>query len=479
MDAGDGSLGHGSPHAEAHRGVWRFHYAERRSEWVPPGWAPLSALPLDVPFDVSLRISELFNPLPHPPDWAQDLFRIAYVACIADQAAPRQRAPDRWTRTLHVSIPVAKPRQWHGRTELLEALLGFLTSDTWKLELRDGGKVQATHGRLHSHGSAHPSCVALFSGGLDSLAFAAERAQLRGGDLLLVGHHDAPVLAGNQARLVREIQSGAARQVTLKSFSANPFRTSGAGSGRAAHELPTRSLLLLAAGVLVSVAHGVSRLYVPENGLLAVNPPLTAGRLGACSTRSTHPQTLHLFNTLLSRLNTEVRAENPYALCTKGDVCRIAATAGITPEVLAETVSCGQPGHERSAQRYRNCGACHACLVRRAGLRVALGRDPTAYARDPFEPARLRDRPVAVSTIRTETRTVLALIRWLCSDFDFDELVRNSPLPSNGDAGELLSVVGRGRSELRDLLDDALPEDIQSALRWRPSPHPALPARAR
>lgn len=418
--------------------------------------------------------------MPHPPDWAQDLFRIAYVASIADEAAPRERAADRWTRTLHVSIPVAKPRQWHVHTRLLETLLGFLTSDTWKLDLRDGGKLQAAHGGLHSQGSARPSCVALFYGGLDSLALAAERSLRDDGDLLLVGPRDLPALAGTQERLVREIQEGAARQVDLKPFAVNPPPTAGARPGTAANEPPPRSrpLLFLAAGILVSVAHGVSRLYVPENGLLAVNPPLTPGRLGACSTRSAHPQALGLFNTLLSRLTTSVRAENPYALCTEGDVCRIAATTGIAPGMLAETVSCGQPAYGRSAQRYRNCGSCHACLVRRAGLRAALGSDPTAYAGDPFDPFWLRERPVALGSARTETRTLLALLRWLCGEFGFPELLRNGPLPDGTDVPELLSVVQRGRGELRDMLDDALPGDLRTALHWEPAPYPAPPAPA-
>lgn len=480
MDAGNGTTGRGDGRGDDRHGVWRFHYAERRTDKAPPGWTPLSTLYLEEPLDVSLRISELFKPLPHPPDWAQDLFRIAYVAYVADQAAPRDQAPDRWTRTLQVSIPVAKPRKWHGCTELLEALLSFLTSDTWKLDLRDGGKLQATHGQLHFQGSARPSCVALFSGGLDSLAFAAERAKLRDDDdLLLVGHHDLPVLAAKQQKLAQEIQAGATRQVNVKSFSVNPFRTAGSRPPASDNEHSTRSrpLLFLAAGVLVSVAHGVARLYLPENGLLAVNPPLTAARQGACSTRSAHPQTLHLFNTLLSWLNTEVRAENPYTLCTKGDICRIAATAGIAPDVLAETISCGQPAHERSAQRYRNCGYCHACLVRRAGLQAALGRDPTAYARDPYEAARLRDRPVALSSARAETRTLLPLVRWLCGEFDFADLVRNGPLPADADAAELLSVVHRGRRELCDMLDTAFPGDVRSALHWKPRPDPAAPAR--
>src|SRR5690606_2923543 len=73
----------------------------------------------------------------------------------------------------------------------------------------------------------------------------------------------------------------------------------------------SRGLLYLAAAVHAAAAHGVRRVDVPENGQLAVNPPLTPSRLGALSTRSVHPWTLHQLNELIDAVGGDVVVYNP------------------------------------------------------------------------------------------------------------------------------------------------------------------------
>lgn len=53
-------------------------------------------------------------------------------------------------------------------------------------------------------------------------------------------------------------------------------------------------------------------LRVPENGLIALNVPLDPLRLGALSTRTTHPFYMARWNDLLSALGIPGRLENPY-----------------------------------------------------------------------------------------------------------------------------------------------------------------------
>lgn len=61
-------------------------------------------------------------------------------------------------------------------------------------------------------------------------------------------------------------------------------------------QMRTRSFNFLAYGALVGATLAQLRvtgtpveLFVPENGLIALNPPMTARRIGALSTRTTHP----------------------------------------------------------------------------------------------------------------------------------------------------------------------------------------------
>src|SRR5208337_258680 len=81
-----------------------------------------------------------------------------------------------------------------------------------------------------------------------------------------------------------------------------------------------RSFLFFAAGIFAST--GLDKavtLRVPENGLIALNVPLDQLRLGALSTRTTHPFYIARWNELLHILGIPVTIENPYWDKTKGE----------------------------------------------------------------------------------------------------------------------------------------------------------------
>ena len=86
-----------------------------------------------------------------------------------------------------------------------------------------------------------------------------------------------------------------------------------------------RSIVFLAYGVLVATTlaryhTGESiTLYVCENGFIAVNPPLTGGRLGSLSTRTTHPVVLSSLQHILDAAELRVKIVNPYSFKTKGE----------------------------------------------------------------------------------------------------------------------------------------------------------------
>ena len=82
-----------------------------------------------------------------------------------------------------------------------------------------------------------------------------------------------------------------------------------------------RSFLFFAAGMFASTGldKAVS-LRVPENGLIALNVPLDQLRLGALSTRTTHPFYIARWNELLRILGMATEIENPYWDRTKGEM---------------------------------------------------------------------------------------------------------------------------------------------------------------
>src|SRR5690242_11476098 len=106
--------------------------------------------------------------LPGPvPDWAEDLFRVARAAFIADKYVRRTGVRDRWTRRISLAVPVTEHERWQSaavRTHLT-ALLQILTGDLWNVDFRPLTGHQVEEAMIFPD-DPRASEVALFSGGL-------------------------------------------------------------------------------------------------------------------------------------------------------------------------------------------------------------------------------------------------------------------------------------------------------------------------
>jgi hypothetical protein len=385
--------------------------------------------------------------LPGPvPDWAEDLFRVARAVFIADKYARRTAGRDRWTRRINLAVPVTEHERWGGAParDHLDTLLQTLTGDLWNVDFRPltGHYVEEA---LVSPDDPRAAEVALFSGGLDSLSWAATRA--RAADprpLLLVMFREIGLLR-LQRRVFEAVERlGGARPLLLLPMSQTP---TGDGSGsRLETSSRTRGLLYAAGAIRAATAHGVSTVHIPENGQVALNPPLTAARAAACSTRSVHPRTLSSLNALVtavSDMGSTVQVTNPWARLTKGEVCKAGRDVGLTPADLGSTLSCGKPPTRRSGgPSLANCGVCFPCLVRRSGLVHADGTDATRYEAMPWEDGLPWDRGA-------DWR---ALELWLRAPYTLTDVLTDTPLPPGADPVAAFDLIKRGRAELELLL---------------------------
>ena len=134
--------------------------------------------------------------------------------------------------------------------------------------------------------------------------------------------------------------------------------------------LRSRSLLFLALGAATAAACGDGTpLLVPENGWVSLNPPLTGNRLGAYSTRTTHPHFLERLTSLWQRAGLVQPLGNPYQAQTKGEMLLHCRNQGLLQGLFARTVSCSRPVVARWQRRPAGaCGYCYPCLMRRAAL---------------------------------------------------------------------------------------------------------------
>ncbi|MFI7365974.1 hypothetical protein ACIBO4_27910 [Streptomyces sp. NPDC050149] len=422
---------------------WRAHPGAPAPD-LP--WQPLSD---DLYWESPARAPDrraLFAPA---PDWADDLQRVARAVFAADKFTSREAEFDNWTRHIRLSVPVTAPDAWRRALPHLTMLLATVTGDHWEIEFRPLN-IGHTRGRSLTFGTEEFAReVSLFSGGLDSLGWAAQRATTGNSRALLLVSFQERNFEKLQDSVYQAVQRQSVRPLRRLEQSQTVRRPEGATFEL---ELSTRSrgLLYATAAVHAAAAERIPVVHVPENGQLALNPPLSAARVGACSTRSVHPWTLHHLNGVIAEIvdtpEAAVQVVNPFATFTKGEVCATARDAGLPQEVLEATLSCGSPPARRdNPQLLAHCGLCFPCLVRRSGLQFAYGEDRTPYAADPWDPCVAPER-------KAHWR---ALQRWLDTPFTVLDLVADTPLPPDARPAELLEVIERGREELRSMVASA------------------------
>ena len=224
-----------------------------------------------------------FWPLPNrSKEQVQAFLLFALGVWAADKLVPRGPRPDAWTRELLVDIP-ATPA-WSRFASGLIPLMNFLTGDVWAIRPRET-QVDIEFAGTWSH-NWQPTAIALFSGGLDSLTGAIDLLE-EGHRLVLVSHYDYGQLAASQqslaAALAEHYGPDRLHHLAVRVQFEGPELT-----------LRSRSLLYLSLGLTAATAFpGQLPLFIPENGWIALNPPLTLNRLGAYSTRTTHAEIIN------------------------------------------------------------------------------------------------------------------------------------------------------------------------------------------
>lgn len=296
-----------------------------------------------------------------------DLVVVGAYVLLADGALSRGDKDDplakKWHRDIVLRVPVNDPALWGAASHALVELLQWATDDSWHLEFRKGDDASQLTLNLEAASTERATCVALFSGGLDSLA----------GALRLYDEGDRPVLASHwttdSGRINREAVVSRLRLAKPGwRFPNAVLHTMRAPSGGEAKEYTQRSrgVLYLSLGVGVALQFGLDRLVVPENGVTSLNLEQSAQSVGAMRSRTTHPKTIALFCALLASLGIGVSIETPFFDSTKGEVIKEAIARG-GEDLAQRTVSCAHAMWSSSIRPH--CGTCSQCVDRRfAGL---------------------------------------------------------------------------------------------------------------
>jgi 7-cyano-7-deazaguanine synthase in queuosine biosynthesis len=403
----------------------------------------------------------------------RDFRDITVMSYILDSLAQRKDGTDYWSREFFCSFPVKDAKIWKAHEDSLGRLLATLAGDQYKYDWPSAVSMPAHPG----HRARIPKnfdAVCLFSGGIDSLLGAYKLLQ-QGKRLLLVGHQSEQATAAAQKEVFKHLL-----QLFPKKASLIQFRVAVSRNERPLFPIPegkeethrVRSFLFLGLAVAVADMAGVHEIYMPENGLIALNPPLDLSRLGTCSTRTAHPRFLRQFLDLSKALNIySGTLKNPFLYESKTDMLR-----SLEPKLkaaLLRSISCARPSRYQD-KHVRHCGYCVPCIYRRAAFAPAGLDAASDYAFDVFrqfagmsETARLDFISLVEFARRYNRLSALRKQATVLSQGYFSPAVGGEIGPfETPDYSPWVKMLDRWTAEFLSLVDAQASPSTKKSLRW-------------
>jgi 7-cyano-7-deazaguanine synthase in queuosine biosynthesis len=325
---------------------------------------------------VTLSLPKFVNQLYHLPERVLDLLELAAYVFAADRAAFRGPTDaveyHAWHRAMFFVVKVRDAEFWN-RPKVKEKLgkaLRFMTGDleynfdflpghrTLPSSLFDKEEFATTH--------QGPASVALFSGGLDSLAGVLERLETTNEEVFLISHRSGqPTTKRTQAHLAQALCRDYPGRVHPYSFDC------GLANERGPEETQ-RTRAFLFGSIAFAVAHrlGLDSFFAYENGVTSLNFIRRQDLMSARASRTTHPQTHALMADFLAEVHGgPVKVVNPFWTKTKADVFTILDRVK-GRNLISSAVSCSKT-FQRLSGGATHCGCCFQCVDRRIAAYAA------------------------------------------------------------------------------------------------------------
>lgn len=401
-----------------------------------------------------------------PAPRVMDLIELAAAVHMVDRmsARPRSaRAGDTWSRRIAVRIGVREPARW-SRSEVrgpLHNLLTWLTDDVWDIEFvrREAGPRKAERVLFLFGQKPAGDSIALFSGGLDSVAGLAHDASsgARSVALAVASNHRMRSL---QASSLGLLNGSGGHSLSRLSVSLNLRGLSGVEDSQR-----SRGMVFLGLAGAAAAGLGLGEVRVYENGIGAINLPYSAAQTGAHGTHSMHPLTLDRMGRMLTvALDTQLQFVNPSQPLTKAQMC--ARLPEHYHPALSASRSCDTAASTRIAGALA-CGHCTSCLLRRQALHAAglASLDEPSYRLDLLDPVHWRD-PRAYS-LRAMAGQVARLRSALAEARRVEALAREFPDLALWLGGHL----GADRVQAEGVAADLLTRYVEE---WSAFPHPGV-----
>jgi len=400
----------------------------------------------------SLRIDELAAGLPRQLldrelDWLEVLGHLFAV----DIACQRGAGDVDWNRAVRAWLPVREPECWAGRRAAIESIWTDLTGDELELHFEQAVGAPEPPRMARAKFPDHDG-VALLSGGQDS--FTGVLQLLDSGSHPLLLSHTASG-ATNSAQNAVEGHLAGRSPDKLKRLKLTARKTPGQPFPAQESSQRSRTFLFLGAASVVAAVGGSGRVWLNENGIMALHLPLTSARIGSLSTHTASPPIIKRICDLASDvLAAKLELSNLLVGMTKPEVLGRAVELGARDQ-MQDTVSCWQIGRTRE-----HCGVCTPCLLRRISCELH-GVPDVPYAADLFEDESSLEDPRARDNLAHLISLVLDLdeLPDVDLEYEYPELLSGQPVLS---LAESIALHRRwGEQAARILFSHSVPSGLR------------------
>lgn len=253
-------------------------------------------------------------------------------------------------------VSIENYKLWLDNAFLIEKLANFVTEgdgDKWKINF-----IPAEY-KFHNHQTSMPlsqyNNVTFLSGGLDSFcgAYVNEREQ---NPTIYCGYKTSNV----DTSCINRVASF----VLARNKNSTLFTFERVDTNKIEWTQRTRSLLFFSLGVNLAIKNCISTVNIYENGIMTLNPSFqTRG-----TTKTTHPRTIFLYQTLINNLGLPVRIEHHFLFHTKGEM--VNSLNDDYKNFIKGTHSCSRSmkNPKYSISGTRACGTCVPCLLRKISM---------------------------------------------------------------------------------------------------------------
>lgn len=285
-----------------------------------------------------------------------DLYDVLVSICYHDFFTPRDENVNNKTK-LNITVPVNNYMKFNKTKDKFNQLVKYMTNgEEWNINFSrvdEDKKIEL--GRLDLQEQKFDS-ICLLSGGLDALSGASN--EINNKTLFVSTETNDTEILNSNCIYSKFLDNDLHEHVIIKKI----------GLSKDTHYAQrTRTLFFIANCLIYADYFNINTVKMYENGIMSLNPKFYFRRM---VTKTTHPKTLYILNSIFKELDLKLRVINPYMYMTKTEVLLKLPVEWKKSINITKTCSKhhGIPALSNRKKLENHCGLCTACLLRQISV---------------------------------------------------------------------------------------------------------------